>query len=502
MEYLTNKLTADNYTELGNAQSTLDCTVNTENKGSVSKLLSVSGEVTITSITSNGANKTTACGQLNVKIICADGEGTLVNYDYVSEYSKNLDIDSSSAQNLYATAMILDIEYSVINGNIKVSANTEFKIFAMNAIECDMLDAQNDTALITRIEECAMTKKVCDIDEKFLIVEEYECGVNVDKVLHFDTNVICTSVKAVDTGINVMGELIACVVYESDGMLTTKQFNVPFSEEFACESEFDKISAHLCVADNRIVLQGNAEDTVMRLEADIKMNAILYKDINVSIMRDACSTKNEIICQYTECDFTNFKHQLCLKDKISGSAELNEESESIRRVLSSTVSRNCLTSLYTQDGMITVEGILSVNVIYEDNNTDVNSVLIELPYSLPFDTDKACANDLLEAVACVEIMSSKVKRDREIDVTAMVCLSIGVHSPKHIKLVADIEIGAEITANMPAFVIYNAHENESLWDIAKNIMAPIEEIVKQNPSLENKQTCECRKIMFYRSMCD
>lgn len=502
MEYITNKLSADNFAELGNAQSTLDCNINTENKGSITRLLSVSGDVNIATITADSAGNTAVTGQLNVKIICADGEGALVNYDYVSDYNKTLDIDASDALNLFATAMILDIEYSVINGNIKVTANTEFKVYSLRAVECELIDAESEPSLITRLDETTLTKQTSEIDEKFLVVEEYECGVNVDKVLHFDTSVVCTNVKSVDGGINVMGELIACVVYESDGMLTTKQFNVPFSEEFNCDAEFDKIYARLNISENRIVLQGNDDDTVMRLEADIKVSAALYTETTVSIMRDACSTKNELTCQYTECATTNFKHQLCLKDKISGSAELNEESESIRRILSTTVSRNCLTSIYAQDGAITVEGILSVNVIYEDNNTDVNSVLIELPYSLPFDTDKVNADDIIEAAACVEIMSAKVRRDREIDVTAMVSLSIGIHTPKLIKVVSSIEVGAEITAQLPAFVIYSARENESLWDIAKNIMAPIEEIVKQNPSLENKQTCDCRKIMFYRSMCD
>lgn len=489
-----NEIVSDSRKRIAVNQATLECVIDASASGSVSRLLSVSTDACIDGITVDG--NITATGKLNAKIICVDNSGAITNYDYISEFEEKFNCELSYDNATYsAKIIVLDVDSEIKNDKIILQAITEISIFANLSMSTSVLSV-SDCPAITRLNNVTYTKTVENVNKSLNIVEEYECGVNVDRVLFFDSGAVATNSKLNDSILTVSGEVISTVIYESEGIITTKQFNIPYQEEFSVKSDNGKPRLSVCVDDSKLVLLDTSDSNIMRLEFKLSVDGVIATEITESVISDVCSATNAITTECGKLELSRYKGTLCLKDKISGSAVIDGEMDGVHKIVASNIARNCITNTYSGNGVITIEGVLTANVIYENNDTELRPVQIEMPYSLPFDTDKVSESDEIDANAVVEILSTKVKRDSEIEVTALISISASIFSTTSCQVITAMEVGEKLSGDLPAIMIYQPTKRDDLWSIAKAMLAPIDELVAQNPHLT--ESISDKKVVYYR----
>lgn len=489
-----NKIVSDSIKRIAVNQATLECVIDASASGSVSRLLSVSTDACIDRITVDG--DITATGKLNAKIICVDNSGAITNYDYISEFEEKFNCELSYDNATYsAKIIVLDVDSEIKNDKIILQAITEISIFANLSMSTSVLSV-SDCPAITRLNDVTYTKTVENVNKSLNIVEEYECGVNVDRVLFFDSGAVATNSKLSDSILTVSGEVISTVIYESEGIITTKQFNIPYQEEFSIKSDNGKPRLSVCVDDSKLVLLDTSDGNIMRLEFKLSVDGVIATEITESVISDVCSATNAITTECGKLELSRYKGTLCLKDKISGSAVIDGGMDGVHKIVASNIARNCITNTYSGNGVITIEGVLTANVIYENNDTELRPVQIEMPYSLPFDTDKVSEGDEIDANAVVEILSTKVKRDSEIEVTALISISASIFSTTSCQVITAMEVGEKLSGDLPAIMIYQPTKRDDLWSIAKAMLAPIDELVAQNPHLT--ESISDKKVVYYR----
>lgn len=489
-----NEIVSDSIKRIAVNQATLECVIDASASGSVSRLLSVSTDACIDGITVDG--DITATGKLNAKIICVDNSGAITNYDYISEFEEKFNCELSYDNATYsAKIIVLDVDSEIKNDKIILQAITEISIFANLSMSTSVLSV-SDCPAITRLNDVTYTKTVENVNKSLNIVEEYECGVNVDRVLFFDSGAVATNSKLSDSILTVSGEVISTVIYESEGIITTKQFNIPYQEEFSIKSDNGKPRLSVCVDDSKLVLLDTSDGNIMRLEFKLSVDGVIATEITESVISDVCSATNAITTECGKLELSRYKGTLCLKDKISGSAVIDGGMDGVHKIVASNIARNCITNTYSGNGVITIEGVLTANVIYENNDTELRPVQIEMPYSLPFDTDKVSEGDEIDANAVVEILSTKVKRDSEIEVTALISISASIFSTTSCQVITAMEVGEKLSGDLPAIMIYQPTKRDDLWSIAKAMLAPIDELVAQNPHLT--ESISDKKVVYYR----
>lgn len=494
MENSMNEIVTDSRKRIAVNQATLECVIDASASGSVSRLLSVSTDACIDKITVDG--DITATGKLNAKIICVDNSGAITNYDYISEFEEKFNCELSYDNATYsAKIIVLDVDSEIKNDKIILQAITEISIFANLSMSTSVLSV-SDCPAITRLNDVTYTKTVENVNKSLNIVEEYECGVNVDRVLFFDSGAVATNSKLSDSILTISGEVISTVIYESEGIITTKQFNIPYQEEFSVKSDNGKPRLSVCVDDSKLVLLDTSDGNIMRLEFKLSVDGVIATEITESVISDVCSATNAITTECGKLELSRYKGTLCLKDKISGSAVIDGEMDGVHKIVASNIARNCITNTYSGNGVITIEGVLTANVIYENNDTELRPVQIEMPYSLPFDTDKVSEGDEIDANAVVEILSTKVKRDSEIEVTALISISASIFSTTSCQVITAMEVGEKLSGDLPAIMIYQPTKRDDLWSIAKAMLAPIDELVAQNPHLT--ESISDKKVVYYR----
>lgn len=493
-------LSIDYKEQIGMAQQAVECSIDTASKGGVSKLLSVCADATVGMVERSG-QEVKLGGSINYKVICLNTEGMLDSYDYICDFSATAKVENCDKYTaLCAKACVLDIDSSISNGNIVLQTVVDINVFGERNQQYKALVSVPSNTLAD-YKDIGIQTKTAKVDATFTITEEYESGVNIGKVLLFDSDIIGCNTLAQDGMLVVSGEIIATVVYESGGGINTKNFNIPFSEEISAQStSYNRAEICMSITSSKIILAGVEDDNIIRLEIVCRAEGSVYENSEVTIVRDVCSFTSELTIKECEVKYDKYIGEQCNKEKIAGSAELEENMVGIRKILSACLSRNCITASVAEDGNITVEGIMACSAIYEDVNMAIDSLQIELPYSLVFPSDKVSEDSIVNVNAIVEILSAKVRRDREIEVTALINIQSKIKNEVEFDVIGEVKVGECKSIEFKAVTIYQSRVGESMWSIAKELGAPQEAIIAQNPSLASADSAQGQKIVFYRQI--
>ena len=142
----------------------------------------------------------------------------------------------------------------------------------------------------------------------------------------------------------------------------------------------------------------------------------------------------------------------------------------------------CISNFYIKDKNIYIEGTVSSNVIYlNDDNESIQSIQIEIPFVINKEVNVEC--DFIDPNIYVYDIDVMVKRGREIYFDAKVKAFVNVVRKYNNELITKIESVSEIPNRNNAIEIYFAKEGESFWEIGKNLKIPTEMISSQNPEL-------------------
>ncbi|MDE5990401.1 MAG: hypothetical protein K2H36_02330, partial [Clostridia bacterium] len=211
------------------------------------------------------------------------------------------------------------------------------------------------------------------------------------------------------------------------------------------------------------------------------------------------STANMLDLSVERICFDEQNGVMRFEERISGSVGVENSDESIKSIMSCIVTQNTLSNLVPMEGALLAEGVLNTSVIYETEDGATKCMQVELPYSLQFDAESVNAHTMLCGSAVATDCSYKVKRDREVEITSNIVISVCATSRIENTVIKSVEEGEEIKTNANAISVYIPDRGESIWQVAKTLGMSIESIKEQNPDLDALMAGD-ERIVIYREI--
>lgn len=489
--------------EFAQSTATIECNIESTSKGGVGKLLSVAASVKSATVDKNG-DSAKVMATLNCKVVFLNKAGEFDSFDYLCDFTQaisNFDNDCSlqNFNHLWAVCGVADIDSSVAGEMIKVQSVVNIRLFGILTAKAECVCAADDKVICKNVDVTVQT--LTNISEQtFELEESFDTGCTVDKILLSDVNAMINNVKTLDGKCLVSGNICGTMCYLSEGVVTSKNFNTPFSEELICDGMTDADKANVFVknCDCKILLTGMEGENVILMQTIVAVRIDCFRLETKQIVSDAFLADFEIEKEEEKCRFGALDKTYNLFDKIVGAASIGDDMVAVSKVICTSLSRNILVNTYYDDGKIIVEGVLAVNVVYLNIEDNPQSILIELPYSLQFDEVLEGNNKKLFAEAIVDNLFAKVKRDREFEVTANISITVTASVETECKAIKNIMITDIKKCNNYGIVVYICSEGDTLWDVAKAIGAPEDSISMQNCDLTGDLSG--KKIVYYRQI--
>ena len=490
----------DGRKSLAKKQISVGCNISPHEQKGIKKILGVEGAARITNSEAL-VDEIKLNGLVNFKVLYLDSENEVLSLDYIAEFTDTIQQEGVALQSkIIPTASVGDISVSATDNQIKLMALTELNIDELSFDEMKVLVDVSDNCL-KQIKDIRVQNLTGSGEGSFEIAEEFETNTNIDKVLLFDSAAVVTDIKCGIDSVLVSGEIITDIIYKGTTGIITKCFSMPFSEEVTVNGAFagQKVSVRAEITDSKIILSGNETNNLIKAQIQLKICANTYEDKSIEVVSDIYCAEKELIKEtlvkdteyYTGCKFFD--------EKINGTAQLDVQMTAIKDIITTSASKSVLVNLIPNKDSVTAEGVVSAAVIYEDDNSDINSVQVELPYSIELRADNVTANSKIKGTVTLSNIYARAKRDKEIEAIAELKFCLEIFDSGSIEYISALEEGEDKISSKNAISVYLAEKGETMWDIAKALNMKPEEILKQNPDLKepvesNMPVCIFRKI--------
>lgn len=481
--------------KIGEKQIVLECNIDTAGNGGITKLLALSSA--IKSVSCEVAEDMIKLnGRLAVKLCYIDGNSKPNSLDYNCDFLDSLELTEFEGE-LFCKAKIADSQRSIVNNEIKLQTVITIDCYAVakQSNECLI-----DTDVIPLKRDKTMPSLCCFYSDNLTVSEGFE-GKQITQALMANTQAIVTSTQCESGKVIVDGKCFANIIYTSEGELLTKNIVIAFNHQIENSNVTVDCfaTAEVLIEDTKILLDDSKDDNSLTVEAVLRIKGEIYNSISHTIVSDVFCPTCELSTQTANYNYISACARGEYEEKIVGNISIDQDKQSIRRILSSCVCRVGVANAVALNKAVLVEGALLVNVIYEDEDGEIESIALELPYSVECRDERVNAEDKIDADAITVDLFARVRRDRELEVSATIAISYEVSYQCNAEVITSLEEVGERTSDLKGIGVYIVSEGESLWNVAKALGTPIETIIEQNPNLD-RDIKGGERIMVYREI--
>jgi len=286
----------------------------------------------------------------------------------------------------------------------------------------------------------------------------------------------------------VSGDVYTTIVYKTeDGQLRSLTKINSYNEEIAFKGVTKESLIQIKVKCKESQVVENTEKNIFNFETPLLFCAEIYSIENKKCVFDAYSIRNDIKLTTNSYKNNSFLPTISMQDNIITNFEIDKTISRIDKILSVIPSSITIVNKVVSDGELLLEGIANINLVYysiDDEDNDVlSSMDIDVPYSIKFNIGELKTGDEVQTQIELGDVSIKNKMGRELEILAEVCVSFNIIKENISALVTKIEVGDEKQQKDYALEIYLAKENQTLWDIAKELNVSIEDLTSQNSEL-------------------
>lgn len=474
------------------AQTRVDLTVQPQNDENIQKVLGAYAKAHIINMEIlNGEANYTASVLFNVaylnddKKICALEEDTTVT-------SKIDDNSLSSLMEPIYKIEVVDVSIeSASSTEVRVSATLEITLEVLDFNEISSFNPTDPNILVKQENHKVLTK--CDCGKSVATIEEeFDIKQKVDKVLCKQAQVCIKQLTAGTGYYTIEGELYlkAYLCVQDDEQYSYKLFNetIPFKEEIDAENMQKEctIEATVCVKNNEVKFEVlDEEHNTLKVSVPLLIRYVALKEDEVLLPCDAYSLTHKLNL-ITDTYFESTIEKSSFKEHIEGSIEIGENMPRIAKLLMIMDGNLNISNVLNVEGGIKVEGVLTSTAVYkaDDDEESLNSVQVEIPFSIMLDVENLKAEDELYVFGNLVDLIIKAKKGKELEIDADVVFDVEFYSKEAEPFVKDVVLTEEINQNPYPLAIYLAPAGSSLWDISKHLNVKEEIILEQNPNVE------------------
>ena len=478
-----------------------------DTKSDINGVITSEGEVSIDYVAVSDG-KVNVRGRLLFRILylCSDGEKRLHNMAGELSFDENMLLkDVLEGDNVNVKWDIEDLTISIINTR-KISAKAVVALEATAENVCD-------TGIIADVvvgdgEHVDFIKKEMDVSQiavnkKDVIRVKAEMEIpsnrgNIQSVLWSTVRVKNTTIRLMDRGLLVSGEISVVVLYEGEenNMVQWMETTVPFSEEIDTECSEDMIpDIDICVAMANIVPKPDmdGEPRILELDMSLELGIKIYREENISYISDMYSTSCELVPEQKMITYNSIQFKNISKAKVSDRLKLDSANGNVMQVFGSdgTVKIDEVRISEKDENNLLIEGVVYVNVMYisSDDSRPVCVARQVIPFS-----HEALANGVMKEAdifirPSLEQLTTVMVGNNEIEAKAVVVLDILAIDTLQTEVIENAKeqpFDMEMIKAIPGMVGYMVKKGDSLWKIAKKYYSSVENIKRINDLKDNE----------------
>ena len=342
------------------------------------------------------------------------------------------------------------------------------------------------------------------LSERYELSQDVEINDGVSRVLSVTPSVTLDSVKPNMDYATVSGNVVVDMCYLTNEELpkvrsytTTLDFSMEVALANLNSDSYIQSDVAINTTDIKVTSNIENDKAVINLVLPVLYRGYAYNKNNLDIVSDIYSTTNELNVSSASVMSIEPSDVLTSMEKISGNVQI--EDSFVDEILGNCCNYVTITNTYMEEDGVVVEGVANSTVLYynkEDNQK--NSVMVEMPFSVRVKGDNYNDNYFALVNCVLSDVTTKCKRGQEIEVNAKLYFYVDVYTNEVNAVINEVSEGDAREDNPCALRIYVVKDNESLWDVAKELGTSEDELIMQNPNLELPLKAGDRVFMYYQ----
>ena len=428
-------------------------------------------------------------GTVTYSIIYTSEDGSLCALPLSSAYETKMPISANGQ-------VLVDTEVESCNARVtaprKLTVKTKLRSrilgFSEESVEetitprssADEMYVERKTKEIESVSVLPITLQNVRMSEKI-----DTSGLTAVKPIWCDASVILSDVKIQNGSVCVRGEaVVKCLCASLEGERTLVK-SVPVVEEI--EAEDAKINDFATVVPRCVSLSisnsENQDENELFFELECEFSGEVIRNSSLEIVKDAYSTKNEMVSSYKEIDiYRGLKSQ---NASLTVSEALKRQKPEISKIIE-IIADPVYEKAEIKGNKIQLLGKLFASVIGKtepngEGECEYLSETYELPIKYETDIARTGGDVIARCTLLLGNMSARYDSER-VYITAEVMPSYSVYERTWESVLdkGSINKDVEYKRDDSCVRVYFPKENESLWDVAKRYHAPVNALAEKN----------------------
>lgn len=436
------------------------------------------------------SGKATISGKILLNILYVDTDNMTNTISETQTFNQTITNPAITTESYIVVSEIKIVNSVVSNvGSLKVNCEVSFDpILYLNlSMSNNVANYENLVIKKNLVQACTISDV---IDTKFEYTTNLETKDSISKLLCYNSHFASSNIVSSEEFAIVEGKLFCELLYETS---TGETVNIKtISDKVTVKAELPinnlsqenllDLSFECCANLDNIQTEIEDNQTVITICHTIKANGVVFKPISVDVVEDLYSTDNEIEPTFVNRDFNKINNCDHFSEKISGDSAINDNDPAIDEIVANLNIVPEITNSYLKDGNIVVEGLISSQIIYLDENHEFKAKQTELPFVS--NTNISCEKlDCKHIEIAVTDSKAKAKRGSIIELEYDIYISICCYEKNSFNMVDNLTMGKALDFSMYDYQIYIAKPEETCWELCKRIKITPEQLECYNKNL-------------------
>ena len=437
-----------------------------------------------------GNGKAIITGKLGVKVLFFDTDNitnTISDSVSFTETYADSSINEDTFLNIFNTIITPNVLST--DGVLKINFDiTILPVAYLNFYLPQNLEGGN--SLICKKNEITTNSISQIVNSNFDFVCNFETKHSVDKILSVYNYFSPENIIAQEGYAVIEGKILTSIIFESINENNSIVKELVETTPLKQDVEISGLTKDCCFdfvysidkSREEISTESDSGHTEITLKNKICFSGAVLKDISIEVVDDIYSTENEIETSIIKNVFTKKDEDITITESINSEITLADNEPAIDELIANLNISPVVTNTYIKNNNICLEGIVSSNTVYIDENKETKHKTIEIPFIV--DT-KIPADNVNHSHASIHVIDSriKVKRGTIIELDYNLFIKLSVYETRQIETINSFKIGKPVNNSKYDIQLFIARPNETMWDLCKRIKISPNEIGKYNKNL-------------------
>lgn len=398
-----------------------------------------------------------------------------------------------------AKSVVVDSGISAVRGEEVKLASVVDTCFLYT--ECESITCLSTTSSGFYLKDTHESYVACRCEDKVKTEYSLSDKTLMDEVVYARGTCVINKRTAAVESVCVEGEVILETVGVKKGEICSQTLVMPYSETFECNGagygDTVVASVNVTYSDAVVIADGDGSklDGIVRCDFDFAT----YAEHEFPAVCDVFSIKKQLLPTVKSHNVCEKMSNFTVLERVDGNVVLGDDMPACDVILSSCAFDAVINSVKSEEGSVSVEGVVSGRVIYSCSSPQKTvSTLVVAPFSFTTLVPLKGNEDII-ANATVTAVNCRVRRGNEIDIKADLSVSITAFKSKELVVISQLEEGEDIVVPTSAFSVYVAEGGEGVWDVAGVLGATPDAVVEQNGKI-SFPLAKGDRITVYRTL--